>query len=544
VGERGAQTSARQRDVLLEAGMALASELSLRAVLQRLVELAVDVTDATYGALGVLTPDGGFIEEFITTGISVDVREAIGHTPVGRGILGYLIENAEPLRLHDLTTHPRSVGFPANHPPMRTFLGAPVKARGRIFGNLYLTEKRGGEDFTEQDQSALQVLATQAGVAVENARLYEEARTTARRLEAVRDVTERLLEGAETDSVLQAVASWARELTGASLATIATPADNDTLVISAASGDRATSLLDMRFPVAESISGEVIRSRKTVIVDEAAGDARAWQPMFEAGGIGAAVFVPLGGESAVVGTLAVANEVGGSAFTREDIEAVEAFAGQAAVAIEYGRARRELQRLALLEDRERIAKELHDGVIQALFAVGMGLQGAAMMSRDADLRQRIDDAVNEIDRAIRDLRNYIFGLRPGILADRQLAEALQGLVEDFTEKTGIVGVADIDAEVAQAMTDRAADLVQLTREGLSNVGRHSHATTCRVSLRREDERAVLEIDDDGQGFDRAAVTGDGQGLRNLQERAAAAGGGVELRSLPGEGTTVRVSFAL
>ena len=375
--------SSRQLDrALIEAGLVLASELSLEVVLQRIVDLAVEITDAGYGALGVLSPDRSAIEEFITVGISPERRAALGDPPVGHGILGVLIETGSPLRLPDIGSDPRSVGFPPNHPPMHSFLGAPVRAKGTIFGNIYLTEKQGAAEFSEDDEAALVVLATQAGVAIENARLYAETQ----------------------------------------------------------------------------------------------------------------------------------------------------------------RAQRELARLDLLEERERIAKELHDGVIQSLFAVGMGLQGTAAMTPDEEIGRRLEGAVEEIDRAIRDLRNYIFGLRPGILADRQLGQALEELGREFADRSGVLTVVDVDGTVAAELAGLAGDLIQVTREALSNVGRHADATSVRVTLRRIDTGAELEIDDDGVGFD---VDGPaGMGLANLRDRVDAIGGELALESLPGEGTTVRARLSL
>jgi signal transduction histidine kinase len=197
-----------------------------------------------------------------------------------------------------------------------------------------------------------------------------------------------------------------------------------------------------------------------------------------------------------------------------------------------------------MEDRERIGKELHDGVIQSLFAVGMGLQGAAAMSTDPETARRLDDAVVEIDGAIRDLRNYIFGLRPGILADRQLDQALRQLAKDFEEKTEVVTVVDVDADVAAALAARAADVVQMTREALSNVGRHAQASTCRVSLRRAGSSAVLEVDDDGRGFDRSEAGAGGQGLDNLRNRAEALGGAARVATSASSGTRVTIELPL
>jgi two-component system, NarL family, sensor histidine kinase DevS len=377
MSDRSTDRNADRR--LIEAGMALAAELSLDAVLRRITELAVDLTDATYGALGVLTPDGRAIEEFVTVGLTDRERAAIGDPPVGHGLLGALITDARPLRIPEISADPRSVGFPPNHPPMRSLLGVPIEGRGHVFGNLYLTDKRGAEAFDREDERVLIVLATQAAIAVENARLYDESE-------------------------------------------------------------------------------------------------------------------------------------------------------RAAVA---------LRRLEVMDERERIAKELHDGVIQSLFAVGMSLQGVASMSRDPGTVSRLEGAVEDIDHAIRDLRNYIFGLRPGVLADRQLDQALKELGREFSERSEVVTVVEVDEGAASRLASRAADIVQIVREALSNIGRHAGASTCRVRLRQRDEGDILlEIDDDGGGFDPGATT-EGMGLTNLRERAASMGGTLEIVS-GNEGTTLRL----
>jgi signal transduction histidine kinase len=527
-----------QYERLLEAGLALAAELSLPAALQRIVELAAELTGARYGALGVLGRDGT-ITEFITTGVTAEQRAAIGHIPVGRGILEVLIDDARPLRLHDIADDPRSVGFPPNHPPMQTFLGAPVTARGQVYGNLYLTEKGAGADFDADDERTLTLLATQAGVAIENAYLYEQAQDRARRLEAVRDITTAILAGSA--DILALVVGHARELVGADLATLALPAGTDQLVIEAADGLLAEELQGTTFPTAGSVTGEVLRTGKAVALADAAADDRIAQPIVRAR-LGPALFIPLAVRGRILGSLTVANARGGPPLREAAAQLVETFAEQAAVALEYARLQRELHRLAVLEDRERIAKELHDGAIQALFAVGMGLQGSAALAASEELRSRLQDAVEEVDRVIRDLRNYIFGLRPGILADRQLDQALQRLCEEFQERTSIVTVAEVDPQVAAELASQAGDMVQLAREALSNVSRHAQAATCRVSLYRAETGWVLEVDDDGRGFDPARTTGTGQGLRNLKERAGHLGGQAEIHSIPGEGTRVQVTI--
>jgi signal transduction histidine kinase len=532
-----------RRDELIEAGLVLASELSLSAVLQRIIEVAAEITEARYGALGVV--EEGKLVDFITTGITPKQRRAIGDLPVGHGILGMLIHRGTertPIRIADITKHPDAYGFPPNHPEMHSFLGAPIVARGEVFGDIYLTEKQGASEFTEEDAQAVLVLASQAGVAIENARLYEETARRERWLDAVREITNAVLAGASSDEALSLVASRARELMGADLTTVAVP-DGEELVIRAADGARAGALAERRFPVEGSISGAVARSGRPQVSEDVSNDTRAHQPVVALGEMGPAVFVPLARDRAAFGTLAAVNRRGGRSFTQDDVHVLEAFAGQAALALEYARAQEGIQRLMLLEDRERIAKELHDGVIQALFAVGMGLQGTALMSNDEDLARRIEAAVGELDRVIRDLRNYIFGLRPGILADRQLGQALRHLAEEFEAKSGVVTVADVDDEIASVVTPHGAELIQLAREALSNVGRHAQATTCRLSLQQDAGVAVLEVDDDGNGFDPSTARR-GEGLTNLESRAATMGGKAIITSVPAQGTTIRVELPL
>jgi signal transduction histidine kinase len=536
--------TATYRDRLIESGLALSSELSISELLQRIVDLATEITEARYGALGVLGADGA-ITEFLTSGLTEEEREAMGPYPSGKGLLGALIEEARPMRLADLTTDPRSTGFPPDHPPMRSFLGAPVRARGRVFGNIYLTEKIGDAAFSAEDEEAVTVLAAQAGIAIENARQYEETRQRERSLDALRDITNAILRGARSAEVLHLITDRARELVGAELSSIAVPtADGRALVLEAASGAHADKLRGQTFPKEGSISGDVITSGTPAIIGDLSSDWRAFQPVVRLGEMGPSIFVPMTLEGRAFGTLSVSNLHRGMHFTDDDLKLIETFAAHAAVAVEYARLHEELQRLAVMEDRERIAKDLHDGAIQSLFAVGMGLEATGAMAHDEEVEARIDQAVQEIDRVIRDLRNYIFGLRPGILADRQLDQALTDLAIDFESRTGIVTAIDIEESTASELASRAGDLVQLTREALSNIGRHAGAETCSVRLHRHEDVALLEIDDDGRGFDtEEAAGGDGNGLRNIRERAALLGGVAEVGSSP-DGTMIRVTVPL
>lgn len=532
----------RGHEALLQAGVILASELSLPAVLQKIVDLACDVADARYGALGVLGGDQDSIAEFITAGVTQEERRAIGHLPVGSGILGLLIREARPLRLRRIQDHENSSGFPPHHPQMTSFLGVPIKVRGKVFGNLYLTEKRGEDEFTEEDERAVLTLALQAGVAIENARLYEEAQVRQRRLAAVNEVTGAILEGGDADAVLRLIARHARDLVGADLATVATPElGGTTMVIRVAEGVRSEEVTGMRFPRDESISGEVMQALRPRAVEDATVDPHALQPMVRVGGFGPALFVPLAAGERRFGTLALANVLGGNRFGSDDLALVELFAAQASVALEYARLREDLQRLAVLEDRERIAKELHDGVVQSLFAVGMALQATEAVATDGDVvRQRLEAAVDDIDRVIRDLRNYIFALRPGGMVDWQLDRMLRDLAEDFRQGERMLVSVDIDEDAASMLSSSAADLLQSAREAMSNAVRHSGGSHVTLSLYHEFGAVVLQVEDDGEGFDRAKVAGSGHGLTNLGARAEALGGTLRIDTAPGQGTRVRI----
>jgi signal transduction histidine kinase len=530
-----------RKDVLLEAGLTLASELSLPFVLQRIVDLAAQVTDARYGAIGVIG-QGGDLVEFITIGLSARQRKAIGPLPRGRGILRLVIEEPHPLRITTIADHPKSVGFPANHPPMKSFLGAPVQAMGRVFGNIYLTEKRGAAAFTKEDEESLVILATQAGVAIANATLYAEMRQREQWLDALRDITSDILAGSDADSMLAGIVEHARQLAGADAATILTFGFSPgQLVVAAAAGTNAAKVRGQSVPAAKSISGTVMETGQPLVTEDAGAHGGAYQPIIRLGKVGPAIFVPLRARGRATGTLMVANVKGGRHFDAGTVRLVETFADQASIAMEYARAQTELMRIGLMEERERIAKELHDGVIQALFAVGMGLQGTALMTGSAEQASRIEGAVGELDNVIRDLRNYIFGLRPGILADRQLDQALRTMGEEFQARTGAQVAVDVDSELAAALSGRSHEIVQLTREALSNVVRHANAKHAKVQLVRNGRNALLAIADDGSGFDTRSDS-KGNGLRNMRERASALGGTLRITSKNGRGTRLVVTF--
>jgi signal transduction histidine kinase len=532
-----------RKDMLLEAGLTLSSELSLPVVLQRIVDLAAQVTDARYGALGVIGESGTLVE-FVTTGISDKQRRAIGTLPAGRGVLGLLIREPKALRIKNIADHPNSVGLPPHHPPIRSFLGAPVQALGRIFGNIYLADKRSAEEFSQEDENALKVLATQAGVAIANATLYEELQTRERWLDALRDITNQVLAGTAEASLLESIAEHARQLAGAAAASIVTTTEvPGQLVVAAAAGARAPELRGKRLPAEGSISGDVIRTGVGTMLDDVSLDPRAYQPVVKLGRHGAAFFVPLRVPDGVAGTLMVAHLKGGGRFGQRSRQLVESLADAESVAINYDRAQSELRRLGLMEERERIAKELHDGIIQSLFAVGMSLQGTSLLTANRESSAQIARAIEELDRVITDLRNYIFGLRPGILADRRLDQALRELGADLQARTQQKVEVEVDAALAATLSARSADIVQLTREALSNVARHARATHTSLSLKRIGTKAVLSVQDNGVGFT-PGNDSRGSGLRNMRERASKLGGTLAVDSQVGRGTRLRFEFRL
>ena len=363
------------------------------------------------------------------------------------------------------------------------------------------------------------------------------------RLRAVVEVAQTALEGHPEAELLRLIAQRARALVdaGPSLIALLDPGE-ESLTIAAADGPDVS--VGSRVPLAGSLTERVLATRQPLVIEDASAEVPDRAAMVSPAGVGPALVVLLASGDRAIGSLCVTSEPGGRPFTEGDRELLGLFAAQAAVAIGYTRVRDELQRFAVLEDRERIGRELHDGAIQALFAVGMSLQGMAMMTGDPGLRERLEATVGRIDGVIRDLRNYIFGLRPGLAADRHLARALQELAEELEEQHGVACAIDIDQDVAARLAPRAADVVQATREALSNVGRHAAATTCRLTLRADPGFAVLEVDDDGRGFEAGADRGGGWGMRNLGERAAAMGGTLEVESVPGEGTTVRLRIPL
>lgn len=529
---------------LLSAVVTVAGNLSLPEVLRRIVESSCELVGARYGALGVIGDDHTLVE-FVNVGIDEQTRHRIGPLPTGRGILGLLIDDPRPLRLHDLTRHPQSYGFPPEHPPMRSFLGVPLRVRGSVFGNLYLTEKKGG-DFTEEDVEVVSALAAAAGIAIENARLFEETHRSELWLRASTEITSALLAGETPRTVLALVAQRARAVTGAQFTAIALPGDEPReLVLDVVDGPFAADLAGTPIPIDGAVCGQVFRSGSARVLDSTSAHGPGWAGpggMATAGGgdvHGPVLLVPLAAGGHVLGVLVVGNPPGSPEFRQQELRMAETFAGHAALAVEFARAQDDRQRLAVYEDRDRIARDLHDLVIQRLFAIGLGMQGTARMVERPEVAERLAGFVGDLDATIGEIRRTIFSLQaPGeqtaslratVLAT--CAEAAESL--GFEPHLRMEG--PLDLAVPRALH---AQVVATLREALSNVARHSGANTVEVVVRADTERSRLDllVCDDGKGM--PSLPQHRSGLANITERAERLGGEVVIDTAPAKGTRI------
>ncbi len=516
---------------LLEAVVAIGSGLDLESTLRRIVQTAVGLVDATYGALGVIDDDRR-LAEFIPVGLSQDEIERIHHWPEGRGLLGLLIQDPRPLRLADIAAHPASSGFPDGHPPMGSFVGVPVRVRDEVFGNLYLTGKRGGGEFTEDDEAVLVALGAAAGVAVENARLYEEARRQQRWIQASAEVTTRLLSGSEPREVLADIARKARELSGADLAVLALPDDEGRrLTYAYADGDGAEAIRGLVLPADQSLSGLVLTSGEPLTSADFAVDRRAAQVARGAmSQVGPAELFPLGAPGNVRGVLTVARRHGGAPFPPAQAEVVASFAAQAGVALELAATRAEAERLSLYEDRDRIARDLHDLVIQRLYATGMSLEGTMPMITRPEVASRITNAVDAMDDTIKDIRATIFALQARDSAGGpDLRGDIVALVEEMAGMLGFAPSLRLGAGLGAQVGPEVADQVLAAlREALSNAARHASASQVDVTVDVDpDGMLTVLVTDDGIGI---PPDGRRSGLRNLARRAEKLGGELRLES--------------
>jgi signal transduction histidine kinase len=524
---------------LLDAVVGIGADLDLNSTLDRIVTAACELADARYGALGVVGRDGRRLVRFITHGVTDAEIAAIGPYPEGHGILGLLIEHPESIRMHDLSEHPRSYGFPPNHPPMKSFLGVPIRTRDHAYGNLYLTEKADGADFTEDDERTVTALAAAAGVVIDNARLYADTERRRRWHEVTAEITQLMLGEFDADQALQLIAQRCREVAQGRVSAVLV-ADDDELVVRAIDGppdyDR---YLTRRFPAKLPLFSQVGAGGEQVVVIEDLAqvlkDVSGLAEFPEGAALGRTAIAPLpSGGKGTAGLLVVALEQGSNSQMSEDAELVRVFAGQATLAIERAQARLDREALIVLEDRDRIARDLHDLVIQRLFATGLQLQGMHRLARP-EHRERLTRAVEDIDTTIHDLRAAIFELRhvPGTSS---LRNDLQTLVAEYAEALGfrpqLTCTGPVDTVVPAEVRPH---ILAAVRECLSNVVRHADATHADVVVTTDSGQVTVRVADDGVGIGSSARR---SGLRNLSERALSVGGSVEITPNDPHGTVV------
>ncbi|UQX10307.1 GAF domain-containing sensor histidine kinase [Candidatus Mycobacterium methanotrophicum] len=525
-------------DGLVEAMLVVTSDLDLDTTLRTIVHTAIELVDARYGALGV-RGEGHDLVAFIYEGIDEKMREQIGHLPEGRGVLGLLIDDPKPIRLDDIAQHPASVGFPPNHPPMRAFLGVPVRIRSEVFGNLYLTEKTNGQPFTGDDEVLVKALAAAAGIAIENARLYEQSRARQSWIAATRDIATKLLSGSDPAMVFQLIAEEAMKLTDAQAALVAVPADYEMpssdvgeLLVAEVAGELPALTEAQVIPVSGTPVGEAFRDRRPRRFDNLEIGVLEMRP-------GPALALPLRAADKVAGVLVAFRHDGATPFSQDEEDMMAAFADQAALAWRLATAQRLARELDVVADRDRIARDLHDHVIQRLFAVGLALQGTIPRARSPEVQQRLSEYVDDLQAVIQEIRTTIFDLHGPAGSATRLRQRLDEAIAQFSDgklriTTQFIGPLSV---VDAGLADHAEAVV---REAVSNAARHANATTLAVTVKVEDE-VCIEVVDDGRGIPEHVT---GSGLTNLLQRAQQVGGRFTVDSLPTGGTLLRWSAPL
>ncbi|WP_137991146.1 sensor histidine kinase [Streptomyces vilmorinianum] len=526
---------------LLEAVMSVGRELDLPHVLRHIVEAAVTLVDAEYGALGVIGDDQK-LSEFVPVGIDDEVRGRIGALPSGHGLLGELIRNPQPLRLTELSEHPASYGFPAHHPPMHSFLGVPIRVRDEVFGNLYLTEKRGAADFDAEDEAVVTTLAVAAGIAVENARLYEEGRLRQRWLAASSDLTSALLSGAEESQVLDGMLEQAVDIADADMGVFYLVGTGGELRGSLARGEGADAHRGVVLPSSEGTLAATALAEEEGLakVADVENDERVTVRPERWKGFGPAVAVTVGTKERLSGVLILARRRERSSFADAEIAPLPGFAGHAALALELAERRRDAEQVILLEDRDRIARDLHDLAIQRLFATGMTLQSARRFVEHPEAADRLNRAIDDLDATIKIIRSTIFGLRehdtPG--SAPKLRNRVVKAVDSATATLGFAPALRMEGLLDTDVPPHVADeVIAVIGEALTNVARHAGAHRTEASVVVEDGVLTVMVSDDGVGI---TQVGRRSGLRNLTVRAERLGGelSVTARPRPRRGTVL------
>jgi signal transduction histidine kinase len=519
---------------LLEANRTIVADLDLALVLHRIVESTARLVGADYAGLGVLGSDGIF-EDFVHTGMSDTSVQAIGRLPEGRGLLRLLIEKQQTIRVDDLTEHEASAGFPDGHPAMRALLGVPVRVEGEAYGNLYLT-RTAAEPFSARDEELVQALADTAGVAIENARLFEEARQRQDWLTAATEITRRVLVGDE--GALRLIARSVHSLADADLTTVVVPVDSE-LRVAVAEGKDAAGIEDTRYAAAGTLSEHVLRTGRPVRLADAEDTADFEGRTIYLSGqvrVGPVMVLPLLGRENVRGTLVVMRGPNRRPFGQADAEMATTFANHASVALELAEARRDQQRVLLLEDRARIARDLHDHVIQQVFAAGLVVQATAASVHEKSSVTALQEVVDHLDEAIKQIRVSIFQLQPPVPGG--LRAAVMDVVAEVQPALVTTPRVELDGPLDSVATaDLVRDVTAVVREGLANVARHASATAVELSVFATTTRLTVTISDDGTGVGDATRR---SGLENMRRRAEDRDGSMAIAEVPDLGGTTLV----
>ncbi len=532
---------------LVHAGIALNSELSLDALLQRLVDTAAELTGARYAALGVIGRGGRSLERFLTTGVDDEARAAIGDVPRGLGILGVLIREAKPLRLRDIADDPRSVGFPPNHPPMRTFLGVPIVLRGVAYGNLYLTEKADGADFSAADEELTQLFAAQAAVAIENARLYESSTRWLRQLESLNEIGNALASEVELEPLLDLVARRMQELVEARIVLIALPDGEGGLAVAAAAG--GDDLVGLRLEAGSTKIGRVLERGSSERVDAVVDDPEVDQRVARELGITSAMYLPLSVRGKPLGVVAVHDRQGGDThFDEDDVRLAESLVARAAIAVDLSErvSRDALRRVVDAQEleRARLARELHDETGQALTSILLGLKHLDEVI-ETDAGREATAALRElVVSTLQDVRRLAVELRPSALDDFGLVPAIERLAGTLAEQSELV--VDLEARLGEQRLPPEAEtaLYRIVQEALTNVVKHASALRVSITLVRKEGFAVVVVEDDGRGFEPGTARTGSLGFVGMRERVELVGGRLTVESAPGAGTTIAAEVPL
>ena len=542
----GAATEAGVRD-LHQAIWNLTSELSLDAVLQKIADLSRELVGASYSALAVLGGDGK-LARFITSGISQRGKERIGSLPQGKGVLGVVLQDGKPLRLPDLAQHPQSVGFPPMHPAMKSFLGVPIVFKDRVLGDLYLANKIGAPEFTQEDETLVTLFAAQAAVAMENARLFEKEARRAAQLDGLNHIGNELTRIFDLDTLLQRLAEMLRDgFNYPNVQVYWVDAATESIWTRAVVG-RVPSKMgsDSTWPKDRGIAVWVAKHKETALANDAAQDPRYFaEPGFESS---AELAVPVVVKGAAVAVINV-DAMEPYTFDDGDVKTLETLADQLAVAIENIQLHQQQQdqsrRLAIADERDRFGRDLHDGVIQSIYAAGLSLEDIASRAgqEPQEVQPRIETVVRDLNQAIRDIRAYISDLRPTELQGRRLDEALGSLVGYLKDRAGVSVSLDVAMDLAGLSERYTVNLWHIFQEAFSNIEKYAKAEMVRVILAVSDGTLQVEIADDGVGFDpEQAELGRGHGLSSIKDRAERLGGTLVIDSAPGSGSHLYITL--